>query len=287
MGFAEHRIETTDGPKIYARDYAAAAPTRGLPVVCLHGLTRNSADFEVVAPKIATLGRRVIAVDARGRGLSDNDPDPSRYRPDVYVGDLWGIMDTLDVPRAVFLGTSMGGIMTMLTAATNSARVVAAILNDIGAEVDPAGIARIGSYVGKAKPFASWDEAIAAVKATQSVAFPGKDDGFWRTFTRRVARERADGQIEFAYDPAIANAFAAAPAAPPPSMMPLFLLIAPRPVLLIRGAISDLLSPACVAAMKEAKPDMEFAEVPNVGHAPTLEEPEAWSAIVAFLSRVE
>jgi pimeloyl-ACP methyl ester carboxylesterase len=284
MHFAEHRIESADGPKIYARDYAGDGG--GLPVVCLHGLTRNSADFEIVAPRIAALGRRAVVIDARGRGLSDNDPDPARYRPDVYVGDVWRVMDGLGIPRAVFLGTSMGGIMTMLAAAGNSPRVAAAILNDIGAEIDPAGVARIGSYVGKAKPFASWDEATAAVKATQSVAFPGRDDAFWRVFTRRVARERADGRTEFAYDPAIANAFAAAPAAPPPSMMPLFQLLATRPVLLVRGAISDLLSRACVAAMKEAKPDMEFAEVPNVGHAPTLEEPEAWSAIAAFLSRV-
>jgi pimeloyl-ACP methyl ester carboxylesterase len=289
MQFAEHRIETADGPKVYARDYAAEGGARGLPVLCLHGLTRNSADFEVVAPWITALGRRVIAIDARGRGRSDNDPDPARYRADVYVSDVWRVMDALGIPRAVFLGTSMGGIMTMLAAAAGSARVAAAILNDIGAEVDPRGIARIASYVGKSGPFASWDEMIAAVKTTQIVAFPGKaeDDAFWRMFARRVARERADGRIEFAYDPAIAQAFSAAPPGPPPSMMPLFQNLATRPVLVIRGAISDLLSPAAVAAMKDAKPDMAFADVPNVGHAPTLEEPEAWSAITAFLARVE
>jgi pimeloyl-ACP methyl ester carboxylesterase len=289
MPFAEHRIESADGPKVYARDYMAEGVAHRLPVVCLHGLTRNSADFEVVAPRIAALGRRVIAIDARGRGKSDSDPDPARYRPDVYVGDVWRVMDALGIPRAVFLGTSMGGIMTMLAAAADPARVAAAILNDIGAEVDPRGIARIASYVGKSGPFASWDEMIVAVKATQTVAFPGRlgDDGFWRMLVRRVARERADGRVEFAYDPAIAQAFAAAPAGPPPSMMPLFQILATRPVLLIRGAISDLLSPSGVAAMMEAKPDLAFAEVPNVGHAPTLEEHEAWSAIAAFLSRVE
>jgi pimeloyl-ACP methyl ester carboxylesterase len=289
MPFKEHRIESTDGPMVYARDYPSEGVTRGLPVICLHGLTRNSADFEVVAPRIAALGRRVIAIDARGRGKSDNDPEPSRYRPDVYVGDVWRVMDTLGIQRAVFLGTSMGGIMTMLAAAANSVRVAAAILNDIGAEVDPTGIARIASYVGKSGPFASWDEIISAVRATQHVAFPGRagDDAFWRMFVRRVARERADRKVEFAYDPAISQAFSAAPPGPPPSMMPLFQMLATRPVLLIRGAISDLLSRNAVAAMKEAKPDMEFAEVPNVGHAPTLEEPEAWSAIAEFLSRVE
>jgi pimeloyl-ACP methyl ester carboxylesterase len=289
MTFAEHGIKSSDGPRVYARDYAAERGARGLPVICLHGLTRNSADFEVVAPGIAALGRRVIAIDARGRGLSDTDPEPARYRPDVYVGDVWQVLDMLHVPRAVFLGTSMGGIMTMLAAAAHSERVAAAILNDIGAEIDPVGIARIASYVGKAGPFASWDEAVAAVKATNGPAFPAKanDDVFWRVFARRVLRERSDGRIEFAYDPAIARAFSAAPAGPPPSMMPLFQALATRPVLLIRGAISDLLAPSAVAAMQTVDPDMAFVEVPNVGHAPTLEEPEAWAAIAAFLARVD
>jgi pimeloyl-ACP methyl ester carboxylesterase len=285
MDFAEHRIATTDGPAVYARDYAA--PGRRIPVLCLHGLTRNSADFEVVAPKIAALGRRVIAIDARGRGKSDSDPDASRYRPDVYVGDVLRVLDTLDVPRAVFLGTSMGGIMTMLAATIAPERLSAAILNDIGTEVDPAGLKRIASYVGKAGPFASWDEMTEAVKSSQSVAFPGKNDAFWRAFARRVARERADGRIEFAYDPAISIAFAAAPAGPPPSMMPLFQALAAKPTLLVRGALSDLLARETVAAMKQAKPDMEFVEVPNIGHAPTLEEPEAWNAIAGFLAKVE
>lgn len=286
MDFAEHRIDTADDPKIYARDYPAQG-TGKLPVLCLHGLTRNSADFEAVAPKVAALGRRVIAIDARGRGKSDNDPDTAHYRPDVYTADALFVMDTLGISRAVFVGTSMGGIMTMLAALTAPDRVSAAVLNDIGPEVDPAGLKRIASYVGKSGPFANWDEMTAAVKATQGIAFPGKDDAFWRVFTRRVARERPDGKVEFAYDPAIANAFSANPDAPPPSMVPLFQALATRPVLAVRGAISDLLSPDGVATMKRIKPDIDFVEVPNVGHAPTLEEPEAWNAIAAFLSKVE
>jgi len=285
MDFAQHRITTSDGPFVYARDYAGAGGRR--PVVCLHGLTRSSADFDEVAPRIAALGRRVVAIDARGRGKSDNDPDPTRYRPDIYVADVLRVLDALGIPRAVFLGTSMGGIMTMLAATIAPDRIAAAILNDIGTEVDPRGLARIASYVGKAGPFASWGEMTDAVRNTQSVAFPGRDDSFWRKFTHRVGRERDDGRIEFAYDPAIANAFAAAPPGPPPDMAPLFAALADTPVLLVRGALSDLLSAQTVTAMKHAKPDMKFAEVPNVGHAPTLEEPEAWDAIAAFLAEVE
>jgi pimeloyl-ACP methyl ester carboxylesterase len=285
MDFAEHRIATEDGPVVYARDYAADA-THRLPVVCLHGLTRNTADFETVAPRIATLGRRVIAIDARGRGKSDNDPQAQRYRPDTYVGDTLRVLDTLNVPRAVFLGTSMGGIMTMLAAIMAPTRIAAAILNDIGPEVDPKGVARIAAYVGKSGPFGSWAEAVAAVKASQGAMFPNGDDAFWRTFAQRVARERDDGRVEFAYDPAIAAAFAA-PATPPPSMVPLFEALARVPVLVIRGATSDILSSEGLATMKRIKPDLDYTEVPGIGHAPTLEEHEAWDALAKFLSKVE
>jgi pimeloyl-ACP methyl ester carboxylesterase len=286
MDFAEHRIATEDGPRVHARDYAADASHR-LPVVCLHGLTRNAADFEAVAPRIATLGRRVIVIDARGRGKSDNDPEPARYRPDTYVGDVVRVLDTLNVPRAVFLGTSMGGIMTMLAAVTAPTRIASAILNDIGPEVDPKGIARIASYVGKSGPFGSWAEMIAAVKASQGAMFPHGDDAFWRTFAQRVARERDDGRVEFAYDPAIAQAFAAPPASPPPGMLPLFEALARVPVLVVRGATSDILSADGVETMRHIKPDLTYAEVPDIGHAPTLEEHEAWDAIAKFLSNVE
>jgi pimeloyl-ACP methyl ester carboxylesterase len=286
MEFAEHRIATQDGPRVYVRDYEAEGGR--LPVLCIHGLTRNSADFEALAPKIATLGRRAIVVDIRGRGKSDNDPDPTRYRADIYVGDVLRVLDALGVPRAVFLGTSMGGIITMLTATIAPARIAAAVLNDIGPEIDPAGLKRIASYVGKSGPFSSWVEMTEALRKTQGAAFPGKGDDFWRTFARRVARERADGRIEFAYDPAIANAFVApTPAAPMPSMAPMFQALAVAPVLTVRGALSDILSPQGVATMRRIKPDLELVEIPNVGHAPTLEEPEAWNAIANFLAKVE
>lgn len=286
MNFDEHRIATADGPKVYARDYSREGAHR-LPVVCLHGLTRNSADFEAVAPRIAGLGRRVVAIDARGRGKSENDPEPARYRPDVYVGDVLRVMDTLNVPRAVFLGTSMGGIMTMIAASVAPTRVASAILNDIGPVVDPKGVARIASYVGKSEPFDSWYDMTAAVRAVGNAAFPERDDAFWTTFTHRVAREREDGRIEFAYDPLIAQAFAGGSGGAPPDLMPLFRALAPVPVLVIRGETSDILSRGGIDAMLQVKPELEVAEVPNVGHAPTLEEIEAWDAIEAFLARVE
>lgn len=285
MDFTERKFATADGPVIHLRDYPG--PERSLlPVICLHGLTRNASDFDTVAARICALGRRVIVPDARGRGNSDNDPDPSRYRPDVYVGDLFGAMDLLGLERAVFVGTSMGGIMTMLAASRAPSRVAGAVLNDIGPVIDPSGVKRIASYVGRSGPFADWQEAVEAIRASQSSCYPGRDDLFWQTFARRVARE-CGGRVEFAYDPAIAAAFAAPPARPAPDLLSCFAALAHGPVLVIRGETSDILAREGVEVMRRAKPDLEFAEVPATGHAPTLEEAEAWRAISAFLSKVE
>src|SRR5262249_22310322 len=153
------------------------------------------------------------------------------YRPDVYVQDVLHVLDQMDIPRAVFVGTSMGGIITMLAAAVSRERIAAAALNDIGPVINPAGIARIASYVGKTMSFESWDAIIAAIKAAQGAAFPDADDMFWKIFARRVARELPDGRVAFAYDPAIANAFAQTPSNPPPDMTPLFTALAAVPVL--------------------------------------------------------
>ena len=286
MKFSEHRMVTPDGPAIYARDYAPEGAARGVPVLCLHGLTRNSADFEAVAPAIVSLGRRVIVPDTRGRGRSDNDPDPARYRPEIYAADTLALLDMLGIARAVFLGTSMGGVMTMLTAAMAPGRIAAAILNDIGAEVDPAGVARIAAYVGRSDPFVSWDEMIASIRAQQQALFPDADDGFWERWAHRVARERPDGCVEFAYDPLIRQAFGAPQGAAPPDLWALFEALSAVPVLLIRGALSDILPAAGAAKMKRVKPDLVFVEIPGIGHAPTLEEKPSREAIAEFLSGV-
>ena len=277
--YTERFLRVPDGLSLFTRDYAPEGGERGAPVLCLHGLTRNSADFDVLASRIAALGRRVIVPDMRGRGRSDNDPVPDRYRPNIYVLDCVAWLDDLGAPRAVFIGTSMGGVITMLAAVTAPERIAAAVLNDIGPEIDPRGIARIGSYVGKEGPYASWDEAIAAVRDVQRDNFPGRDDAFWLSFTKCVMRER-DGRVEYAYDPAIAATFGGAP---PASLVPLFEALAKAPVLVIRGALSNLLSAQGVETMKRIKPDLQYAEVPGVGHAPTLNESVSWNAIEKFL----
>ncbi len=279
---SEHIVRSADGLGLFVRDYEPLQPVLGLPVLCLHGLTRNSADFDVVAPRIAALGRRAIAMDVRGRGRSDWDATPSRYTPLTYAQDALKVLDQLGVERAAWLGTSMGGLITMVAAAMAPDRVEAAILNDIGPVIDPRGLARIVSYVGKSEPRLSWDEAAAAVAMTQGVAFPDADAAFWHTFARRTFRKRADGRLELDYDPAIAQP----QTAPAPDLRPVFKALAPIPTLVLRGGLSDILSREGVAEMRALKDDLEFSEVPNVGHAPTLEEPSAWLPVVDFLARV-
>ena len=286
--FEERRIDTVDGLKIYARDYAPRPPATGLPVICLHGLTRNSKDFEIIAPRIAALGRRVVAADMRGRGQSSHDPDPAHYVPAIYAQDVLTLMDKLEIKQAVFVGTSMGGIITMVIAALAPDRIAASALNDIGPKVSTEGITRIGSYVGRSQPVDSWQAAAEAVRSVMGQAHPTRldDDGYWLAYAHRTWTQRAGGKIEVDYDPSIALAFSDSETAPPVDMTALFQALAKKPMLSIHGAASDLLSADTVAYMKTLKPDLVAVDVPNTGHAPMLDEPEAWDALLDFLAVV-
>lgn len=289
-GYEERIIRTIDDLTLYARDYPLLAPETGAPVICLHGLTRNSRDFEIIAPRIAALGRRVIVPDMRGRGQSANDPDPAHYVPAVYAQDVVKLMDDLDVPKAVFIGTSMGGLITLVIAATAPDRIAASVLNDVGPQVNTSGLTRIASYVGNVQPVATLQEAAAAVRSTNGSAFPDKldDDAFWLAFARRTFRARDDGQFELDYDPHIALAFADFdPDAPAPDLMPYFEVLAKKPVLSVRGEHSDILTAEGAERMRGAGNRVEAITVQGRGHAPALDEPDAWDAILDFLARVE
>lgn len=277
----ERFVKAADGVQLFFRDYAPLAPASGLPVVLLHGLTRNSRDFELVAPRIASLGRRVIAPDVRGRGRSGRDPDPANYAPPVYVQDLLGLLGGLGIGPAIYVGISMGGIITMLLAAMAKDRVAAAALVDIGPVIEEAGLKRIAAYTGVGMEFASWDEAVAAVAATQKPVFPNADESFFKRFTRRVCREE-NGRVIYDYDAAIARPNASTQ---PPDMTPLFEALGLAPILVVRGALSDLLSSEGVELMRLVRSDLVAVDVPDVGHAPTLEEPAAWEALLGFLAR--
>lgn len=284
--YKERRWTSADGLTLYARDYPARDGGGRLPLICLHGLTRNSKDFEDVAPRIALAGRRVIVPDVRGRGQSDYDRNPANYQPRTYARDVLALMESLGIDRAVFLGTSMGGIITMTLAASHSKAVAAAILNDVGPAVAPEGIARILAYAGKKPSVNDWDDAVEYVRGTSSAAFPHYDVEDWRRFAERTFRDTGSGP-KLDYDPAIASPLKA------PSRLTGFLawllfrkLARRRPTLLIRGAASDIVSRSIAERMKRHAPGMELAEVPGVGHAPTLDEPAAVAAIDEFLDRV-
>lgn len=282
--FEERRWTSRDGLGLFARDYSPAGGEAGLPLICLHGLTRNSKDFEEIAPIIAGWGRRVIVPDVRGRGQSQWDPDPRHYQPKVYARDVLEMMAALGIPRAIFLGTSMGGLITMTLMAIRPKAIVAAILNDVGPEIAPEGISRILSYAGKSVEIRNWDDAADYVRRTNSVALPSFDDEDWRNFARRTFREK-DGVPTLDYDPAIS-----VPLGKPPSKVSLWLagflfrrLARRRPVLLIRGALSDIVTVDIADRMQRAAPKLRRVDVPGVGHAPLLTEPEAVDAIAQFL----
>jgi pimeloyl-ACP methyl ester carboxylesterase len=277
-------VELADGVKVFVRDLPPVGPVKGTPILCLHGLTRNSKDFEDLLPRFAAAGRRAIALDVRGRGLSDRDPEPMRYNPLTYAQDTLAVLDALGVDKACFVGTSMGGIITMLIAASAPQRIERAVLNDVGPALDPAGIARIAGYVGKAQPVATWDDAADAIWRINGVAFPDAPPSFFYRMARRTFRIGDDGAPALDYDPEIAAPFRTPGGAAPADMWPLFAALAPIPTLSIRGGLSDLLSPAIVAEMKARKPDLETVEVARVGHAPMLDEPDAWAALQHFLN---
>lgn len=274
-----------DGVGLYGADYAPAGDVTGLPVICLHGLTRNSRDFEVVAPWIADRGRRVVAMDVRGRGRSDRDPEPSRYNPLVYAVDVVGFMASLGIPRAVFVGTSMGGLITLVVAAMTSEAVAGAVLNDVGPEVSPEGLGRILRYAGAPTAVTTWAQAADYARSVS----PGvsMDEDRAACIARRLFREDASGVPIRDYDPAIMAPISAMPAqAPAPDLWPAFsALAAGRPILVVRGQESDILAPATLARMAAEARDLTSVEVPGVGHAPTLEEASVLPALAAFLDR--
>lgn len=274
-----------DGLNLVATEYGSGNASR-LPVICIPGLTRNARDFEELAPWIASLGRRVIAVDLRGRGRSDRDPDPRRYAPPTYAKDIVALLDSLRLPRALFVGTSLGGIVTMTLASAHLDRIGGAVLNDVGPVIAREGLARISSYAGRTPAVRTWDDAITYAKHTGGVAFPKWTDAEWAVFVRRIFKEGPGGAPVLECDAGVFR-----PMHPilvwllTPMVWRLFRKLATgRPTLLVRGAISDVLDIATAARMRREAPGLAFVEVDDVGHAPTLSEPQAMAGLTRFFA---
>jgi pimeloyl-ACP methyl ester carboxylesterase len=273
-----------DGLKLHYRDYAGRDDRP--PVFCLHGLTRNARDFDALAPRLAAQGWRVICPDMRGRGDSAYAKDPASYNPIQYVRDLAVLFEELAIDRFVSVGTSMGGLMTLLMGFTTPEKVAACVMNDVGPELDLTGISRIQDYLGLGRTFPTWMHAARALEEVHGAAFPDWSIDDWLVMAKRTMTLSSNGRVVFDYDMKIAEPFKGVDYTNQPDMWPGFDALAKNPVVVLRGELSDLLSEAAFRKMGERGPDVELVTVPRVGHAPTLDEPESVAAIERLLAKV-
>jgi pimeloyl-ACP methyl ester carboxylesterase len=282
--FEDRHWTSDDGLRLHFRDYPGAADKA--PLVCIPGLTRNARDYEGLAARIGG-SRRVICIDLRGRGDSDYARDPASYVPPTYARDLAALIEQQALARFVAVGTSLGGLVTMLYAAAHGDRLAGAVLNDIGPEISAAGLQRIRGYVGQGRSFETWMHAARALQESQEAIYPDYEVGHWLAMAKRVMTLGSNGRIVFDYDMKIAEPFARADGAAPSDLWPLWLALAGRPLLVVRGEHSDILSADVAERMLAEAPGAELVVVPRVGHAPTLDEPEAADGIARLLARVE
>ena len=251
-------------------------------MLCLPGLTRNARDFDELADQLATK-HRVLCADLRGRGKSDYAKDSSAYHPIKYLRDTERLLNSAGVDQAVFIGTSLGGVLTMMAASLMRSRLKAAVINDIGPVAEASGARRIRGYVGQEAEFPSWQAATAAMRRRNGEMFPRWDDEDWMRMARRACAEHADGRVRTDYDKRIAEPIRESGPVPATDLWSLFEAMKSIPMLFIRGELSDTLSANVFAQMKARVPELRQAVVPEVGHAPLLTEPEALGAIEAFL----
>lgn len=269
----------SDGARIAVRDDdREAGEAGGAPLICLHGLTRNGGDFDVLRPLLP--GIRIIAMDSRGRGGSDHS-GPETYTVAREAQDVIEMMDHLGIAAAPFIGTSRGGMVAMAIAARAPDRITGLCLNDIGPEMEPEGRMRIPTYIGIQPAERTIAERVAAMPA-HNPGFANVPLERWQAEVERHFVETPDG-LRIAYDPALRDAFMAT-IDRAPNMWHGYDALAGKPVAVIRGANSLILSPRIIAEMARRRPDLIVAEVPDRGHMPFLDEPESLAAIRAFLA---
>ncbi len=299
MSYTEHHYASHDGLSLYYRSYGSGDDV----VVCLPGLTRNCKDFEDLANHLSGhLARRwrVITPDLRGRGRSDYDPKPSNYNVVTYAGDTWRLLDDLGIRRAALVGTSLGGLISLTMAARQPERLRGVVINDMGPDVPPAAVSRILQYVGRLPAAENWAAAAREAQQNYGLAFPDLPYEFWERHVHHYWKEDSPGKIVPDMDPAIGDALRKVHGAMkiltwlrrfgllkrvrgiPIDPWELFDALT-MPALLLRGELSDVLTEETAARMQSVKPDLQVVVVPNRGHAPLLDEPEALGAIDRFL----
>lgn len=275
-------VAAPDGLRLHYLDYPRPDAAR-LPLVCLPGLARSADDFWRVAAAAQQAGRRVLALDYRGRGRSQWDSDWRRYDLDVEQADILAALADAGVSEAVFLGTSRGGLHTMRLSRARPALVRAAILNDIGPKVEKEGLLRIKSYVGKLPPLSRLSEAVALMRMTAAPRFSGVSAEEWEVYARQTFVEK-EGRVELRYDPALNHTLdGVTPEAEFEDFWEPFEALAAVPILAIRGETSDILSVDTLDEMARRAPLLERHTVPGQGHAPLLLDPPTIGRIMEFL----
>lgn len=278
-------LSALDGLRLHVRHYGPSGG--GTPVVCLPGLARTAADFETLAHALVAADRtqRILALDYRGRGLSAYDRNPANYSLPVELADVLAVLTALDAMPAAFIGTSRGGILTMLIAALRPTAIAGAVLNDIGPIIEPKGLMRIKGYVGKLPEPANYEDAAEILRRLFDAQFPKVDKKGWLAAAQRAYKQQ-NGRLIANYDPALAKTLAGlAPGMTLPTLWNEFDALAQTPLLLIRGSLSDILSPETAADMKSRQSSMEYLEVADEGHAPLLADNQTIARIVDLVGR--
>lgn len=282
-GFEDFFWWSADGLRLHARDYAGdpAKPA----VLCMPGLTRNARDFADLAEHLSP-DWRVLAIEFRGRGESAYAKDPMSYVPLTYAQDVAALVDAAGIDRFVVVGTSLGGIVAMLLAGMMPDRIAGAVLNDIGPDIEPAGLARVRGYVGKFSNHPTWMHAARALQESSGSVYPDWGIEDWLAMAKRVYRLSSAGRIVLDYDARIAEPFRLPGNEAGPDMWRAYAALRDVPVLVVRGEQSDMLSNATAERMVATLPSVTLVTVPRVGHVPTLAEPDARGAIEQLLGTI-
>lgn len=282
-------FSAADGLKLHAVDYGRGV-SDALPVICLPGLSRNARDFSKLAAYLATDAsprRRVVAFDYRGRGLSEWDKDWKNYNVVTEAEDVLAGMAALGIEEAAFLGTSRGGLITMILSGMRPAPIRAAILNDIGPVIEGDGLAQIRAYLSRQPKPKNWEEAVAYQKAMMGKAFTAFGDDEWEFEAHGKYRE-IDGKLQPDHDPGLVKTLTALDLRDrPPTMWPQFLGLSNVPLLLLRGENSSLLSAKTVEKMESRRPRMTAVTIEGQGHAPMLHTAGIPQTIETFLNEID
>ena len=285
----DRSYKSSNGLNLHVVDYGDVnAPW--LPVVCLPGLSRTARDFDALARHLAQhrhRPRRVVAFDYRGRGHSDWDSDPANYNPVTEMNDVLDGMAAVGISRAIVVGTSRGGIIAMLMAVARPNVLAGLVLNDIGPVIEPIGLARLKTSVGRSPAPEDWDDAVAIQRRLLEPQFPALSDADWLTMARMTYRD-VDGVPEIDYDPALAKTLEGLELDQPiPDMWAQYEALGDARVLAIRGSQSDILSADTLKKMAETRPHADTVTIDGQGHPPMLTHTPILQRISVFMTSVE